>query len=138
MLAVLIFAQFPADFIVTSFLRLTAYIFEGLAVIVGIVAIYNLRHSLSIAPQPVEKGQLEAEGIYRHIRHPMYLSVFLVSIGVAINSGSYYKFLLAALIIVFFRVKTGYEEALLIKQYPNYKKYMKNTGRYLPVFLSKK
>ncbi len=133
----LIFAQFPVNYEVTPALRLTAYSFEILAVVIGIVAIYNLRHSLSIAPQPIEKGQFEVEGIYRYVRHPMYLSVFLVSIGIAINSGSYYKFVIVALIIVFFLIKTEYEEGLLKKRYPNYKKYMKNTGRYLPVFYRK-
>ena len=104
---------------------------------IGLVAIYNLRHSLSIAPQPIKKGQLEAQGIYHYIRHPMYLSVFLVSIGIAVNSGSYAKFVIVALIIIFFRVKTGYEESMLRKKYPSYEKYMKNTGRYLPVFYKK-
>lgn len=109
-----------------------AYIFEGLAIAVGIVAIYNLRHSLSVAPQPIKKGQMEANCIYRYIRHPMYLSVFLVSIGIAINSGSYYKFIIVGLIIIFFRIKTEYEENLLIQKYPDYKKYAQETGRYLP------
>ncbi len=136
LLAVLIFAQFPVDYTVTPFLGLMAHIFEGAAVIVGIVAIYNLRHSLSITPHPVEKGQFEAKGIYRYIRHPMYTAVFLVSIGIALNSGSYWKFAVVAALVIFFRIKTEYEEGLLVKRYPGYKDYIKNTGRYFPMFLS--
>ncbi len=134
---VLIFVDFGRNFEATTTITATARALEGLAVVILVVGIYNLRRSLNIAPQPVKDGQLQSHGIYRYIRHPMYTAVFLITTGIAINSGSYWKFGVLALLIIFFHIKTEYEESLLVAKYPGYKKYMKNTGRYFPVFLRK-
>jgi len=135
---VLIFVDFGRNFEATTTTTTTARALAALAVVILVVGIYNLRRSLNIAPQPVKDGQLQSYGIYRYIRHPMYTAVFLITTGIAINSGSYWKFGVLALLIIFFRIKTEYEERLLLAKYPEYKKYMKNTGRYFPVFLRKR
>jgi len=132
--SLLIFADFSRDLEATTMTTNIARALEGLALAILFVSIYNLRQSLNIAPQPVNNGELQSGGIYKYIRHPMYTAVFLVTTGIALNSGSYWKFVVALLIIIFFRVKTQYEEGLLKAKYPGYKKYMKSTGRYFPVF----
>ncbi len=68
----------------------------------------------------------------------MYAAVFLITTGIAINSGSYWKFGVAAIVFVFFFIKTKYEENLLKAKYLGYEKYMKNTGRYFPIIFNKK
>lgn len=132
--SLLIFADFGRNFEATTMTITIARVLEGLALAILFVSIYDLRHSLSIAPQPVENGELQSGGIYKYIRHPMYTAVFLVTTGIALNSGSYWKFVVALLIFIFFRIKTQYEEGLLKAKHPGYKKYMKNTGKYFPVF----
>lgn len=126
--------DFGRDFEATDTITAIARALEGLAVLVLIISIYNLRRSLNIAPQPVIDGKFQNHGIYKYIRHPMYTAVFLIAFGIALNSGSYQKFGVVVLLFIFFRIKTQYEEGLLLEKYPGYKEYMKNTGRYLPVF----
>lgn len=132
LLSLLLFVSYSQNYTVAPLIVWTTYVLEGLAVLVGAIAIFNLRHSLNVAPQPVSKGKLQVQGIYRYIRHPMYTSVFLLSAGVAISSGSYIKLGILLLVLVFFYIKTGYEESLLLKEYPKYREYQEATGKYLP------
>lgn len=135
---VLIFSNFERDFAVTTFATIVATILVVSAFIIFIFSVYSLRNSLNVAPQPVKDGQMQSRGIYKYVRHPMYAAVFLITTGIAINSGSYWKFGVAAIVFVFFFIKTKYEENLLKAKYLGYEKYMKNTGRYFPIIFNKK
>lgn len=133
----MIFTDFGRDFTATTTTTIIAKALMGLAAVILLVSVYNLRHSLNIAPQPVKKGRMQGRGIYKYIRHPMYSAVFLIIASIALSSGSYWKIGVATLLFIFFRIKTEYEEGLLKKKYPDYEKYMKSTGKYFPVFSRK-
>jgi len=64
----------------------------GLLVIVA--AGYSLRPSLRISPIPKENAPLIESGIYRRVRHPMYLAVILIGFGMAGYSDSLIAWLL--------------------------------------------
>jgi protein-S-isoprenylcysteine O-methyltransferase Ste14 len=107
-------------------------IVEVLGVIVLVVSLYDLRKSLTALPLPKDGGVLQVRGLYKYVRHPMYLGVLLLSFGIAISGGSYQKYLLAVALLVLFIFKARYEETLLVQKYAGYKAYMKRTPRFFP------
>lgn len=104
----------------------------ALGLLILLVAIYDLRHSLTVLPTPIKHGKLKTNGMYRYMRHPMYTGVIAISIGIAISSGWYIKYLLAIGLVVLFALKARYEEKLLAAQYAGYSKYMQTTPQFLP------
>ena len=80
--------------------------------------------------------QLITTGIYRKIRHPMYLSFFMWAIGLSLLITNWVAGplgLLAFALIYLFRVE--HEEQQLLDQFgPEYEQYQKKTGRLLPKF----
>ncbi len=97
-----------------------------------IISAFNIRTVLTAEPLPKENGKLSTDGLYKYVRHPMYTSVLLLSLGIAILSGSAIKYLLVILLAILFYLKSKYEERYLQEQYPEYKEYAKNTPRFIP------
>ena len=81
-----------------------------------------------------EGHRLVAEGIYGRIRHPMYLSIWLLVIAQAMILPNYvagFSGLLPFAVLYFLRV--GREERMMIEEFgPDYEHYLKRTGRLLP------
>lgn len=74
---------------------------------------------------------LIAGGLYRHVRHPIYLGDLLLVSGyeLALNS---WLVVLALPLAVFVWRKARREEALLEAGLPGYRDYLAQTGRFLP------
>ena len=101
--------------------------------IVGIfISAYSIRTSLTAMPLPKEHGKLATDGLYKFVRHPMYTSVLVFSLGLALSSGEVYKYLLVISLYVLFNYKTRYEEVYLARKYAGYKEYSKSTPRFIP------
>jgi protein-S-isoprenylcysteine O-methyltransferase Ste14 len=81
-----------------------------------------------------ERHTLVTEGIYRRIRHPMYLSIWLLVIAQAMILPNYvagFSGLLPFGILYFLRV--GNEEAMMTEHFgAQYQEYMNKTGRLFP------
>ncbi len=100
--------------------------------LVGIVAVIQLKTNLSPFPTPVNGGTLIKGGLYRYIRHPIYLGIVLAMFGYSLASYSYPRVFLSIICYGFFMLKARYEESLLRKRYQGYGDYMKNTGMIFP------
>lgn len=101
--------------------------------IIGILgAALSLQRSLTAMPIPKADGKMTRQGLYRYVRHPMYTSVLLFSLGVALYYGSLYKYLLVGSLLTLFYFKSSYEENFLSEKYPDYLNYAKVTPRFLP------
>lgn len=83
-------------------------------------------------PDPKQGTQLVQRGIYRSIRHPIYTGVLAITGGVALYHGALIPLLLWGALIVFFYIKSDYEESLLRRTFPDYVAYRRQTGRFLP------
>ncbi len=81
-----------------------------------------------------ENHQLVTKGIYRRIRHPMYLSLLVFSAGNALALPNYVAgpaFLVAMLAIIVFRL--GAEERMLVEEFgEQYEDYRKRSYRLVP------
>jgi protein-S-isoprenylcysteine O-methyltransferase Ste14 len=85
-----------------------------------------------------EGHKLVANGIYSRIRHPMYLSIWLLVIAQAMILPNYvagFSGLIPFGALYFLRV--GREERMMLEEFgADYEQYQKRTGRLLPKFRS--
>jgi protein-S-isoprenylcysteine O-methyltransferase Ste14 len=99
----------------------------------GIIAsAYTIRKSLTALPTPKSGGQLGNTGLYKYVRHPMYTSVLILSLGIAVLGGSVIKYALVVCLYVLFLHKSKFEESLLREKYPEYHEYAQKTPRFFP------
>ncbi len=109
----------------------------GLAlVMVGLVlaarGLLDLRDALTPLPHPRDGAELVDTGSYRLVRHPIYGGIVLAAAGYALVVGSPLALAGAAILLAFFRLKSGREEAWLRERYPAYQTYAARTKRMIP------
>ncbi len=110
-----------------------------LGAVVGLLAI--AQHAASnavmpkITPEPNTAAELVQSGLYRFVRHPIYSGVLLVGWGAALAHGHPVLLLGALVLTLFFSYKSLFEERLLRQVYPDYARYMQQTGRFLPLWV---
>ena len=83
--------------------------------------------------QTMKNHQLVKDGLYQHIRHPIYLGETLRNLGIVMLLSSAYGvlFIVVATVILLFRI--GIEEKLLIEVFgEDYKEYQRNTKKLIP------
>lgn len=87
---------------------------------------------LRAVPDVHPHGRLVRQGPYRWIRHPMYLAVLLVAVGLAATDPMPGRIVMAFALAVLLVVKLVREEKLLCSAYPDYADYQANTWRLVP------
>jgi protein-S-isoprenylcysteine O-methyltransferase Ste14 len=97
-----------------------------------LLSAYTIRSSLTAQPIPKKSGSLSTYGLYKYVRHPMYTSVMVLCLGIALVSGSVIKYALVGLLALLFYFKTNYEEKFLRRKYPEYESYTKKTPKFIP------
>jgi len=126
----LAFADYP--------LRPVPFIAGILCLALGLWLFYRSHADLgtnwSITLELREKHQLVTQGLYRHVRHPMYLALMIYSLGQALalpnwvagpSSG------VAFVILFAFRVRA--EERMMLEEFgKHYEAYMAKTRRLVP------
>jgi len=96
------------------------------------MAVYVVTHlgrSFSIMP---EARGLVTSGLYRHIRHPLYLAEMIASIGMVIQFLSIWTALILAVQIAFQLRRMRNEEVVLMETFPEYASYKNKTARIIP------
>ena len=89
-----------------------------------------------ITPEIYESEILFLEGIYKYIRHPMYMGILVIYLSLVILNLSI--IMLAAWILIFLvmNIMASYEERHLIEIFgQDYKNYKDNVSKWLPVKL---
>lgn len=108
-------------------------VISGLSGILGLWSITVMRLSnLRVRPEPKPDAALRISGPYRVIRHPMYLSVILLSVSFVIEKPDAIATSLFVLLFVTLNTKLRYEEDLLLKKFPDYAAYRNGTWRLIP------
>ncbi len=98
----------------------------------GIAGIKVLGRNRTPFPQPRDDSELIQQGIYARVRHPLYTSVMLGSIGWALIWQGWPALVLALALIPFFHAKARREELWLRERFPGYATYEKRVPRFLP------
>jgi protein-S-isoprenylcysteine O-methyltransferase Ste14 len=116
---------------IPEWLRYSGLIILALGLVLGLVALFQLNTKLSPFPTPVSNGKLITTGAYKIARHPIYTSVIFLGLGFALYQTSWFKGVIAILLLILFYFKSQYEEKLLFKYYSEYSSYKKKTRRFI-------
>jgi len=124
----------PVAAIYSIFLPLkigTAWLYAGL-LIFALSMVITVMTSISFATTPL--GEPVTRGVYRISRHPIYLSAFLLYVGIGIACASWVLLLLAVAWIVLWHIVVPAEERFLLEKYGDaYRKYMDRTPRWIGI-----
>ena len=109
----------------------TIWFYIGLPIFfVGVMILVIATINFAIAP--MEKPI--TEGLYRFSRHPLYLSLFIVYIGISIATASWVFFLLGIANVIWMRVESLVEERYCLERYgSDYREYINRTPRWIGV-----
>ena len=98
----------------------------------GIAGVAVLGRNRTPYPQPRAGSELVQHGIYARVRHPLYTSVMLASLGWALIWQSGPAFVAALALLPFFQAKARREEQWLSARFPGYPDYARRVPRFLP------
>lgn len=98
------------------------YIF---ALLILLLAFLDLRPSLRISPIPLAGAPLITKGIYRWVRHPMYLAVSMFGAGMALNNLNWITVSIWIALVVTLILKARFEDKLLLEIHPEAVNYQK-------------
>jgi len=95
----------------------------------------NTISNFNIIPEIKENAALITTGAYRYIRHPMYFSVLVMMLGVAVSKPTLLSLFIYVLLVVTLFLKAKKEEMLWVEQSSEYKNYRQKTKRIIPFVL---
>ena len=104
----------------------------AIAGVIAIWAIMIMNVKFNVAPDVIKNARLIKSGPYKFIRHPMYLSVFVITLCWLIDYITYIRISVALILFVVMVSKINYEEGLLKKAFPEYESYISQTKKIIP------
>jgi protein-S-isoprenylcysteine O-methyltransferase Ste14 len=114
-------------------LALFGLILLVLGMYVNFVARRDLAKHWSPLADSGEDQKLIKTGIYAKIRHPIYLSAILFSLGVVFTGGNLYGFVFFLLLLIALGMRIRKEERELITKFgEEYKEYAEKTAILVP------
>ena len=134
----LVFAQFSLIGLMVVYSRGIFSSWAGIALLLlgALFGLWAIRHNrgdnFHIRPDLKEGCELITTGPYRFVRHPMYTSVMLMTLALAVAAPIYMEWSSLALLIVVLALKAVREERLWCEGSEEYKVYMKKTKRFIP------
>jgi protein-S-isoprenylcysteine O-methyltransferase Ste14 len=135
----------PLVWVVSPLLRFADYPLRAVPLLAGIVCLVwglwifarshaDLGTNWSVTLEVREEHQLVTHGIYRHVRHPMYLALLLYSVGQALVLPNWIagpSYLVAMAVLCALRL--GPEERMMLDEFgPDYEAYRARTRRLIP------
>jgi len=111
--------------------------YVGIAMIaIGVVTLFagfrGLGKSLTANPVPNEDGVLVTKGIYSIVRHPIYLGLLIITMGLVVSSGVWAQIIVWIALAVLLVYKMRWEEVLLSAKYKGYAEYMNKVPGLVP------
>ncbi len=106
---------------------------EASGIFLAVLAIYQIGiRNINIAPIVKPGSELFTSGIYRIIRHPMYIAQVIAVIPLVYDYFSYSRLVAVVILLINLIIKLNYEETQLTKAFPDYNNYKKKTWRLIP------
>lgn len=100
------------------------------------VGLYTLLHNrvgnFGVYPEPLEHAELITSGPYHWVRHPMYLSLLLFMLGIAMYNGALLNQLSLLGLLVAVLGKMNMEESYLRSHFDDYADYCCRNKRLVP------
>jgi protein-S-isoprenylcysteine O-methyltransferase Ste14 len=131
-LALLVFLPNGDDWPTPLWLAAVSAVALYLGWLVLLISAVNLGKSLTAHPVPLERATLKTNGLYKIVRHPIYLGLLLIGFATSIGSGSIRKVILFVVLAALLNFKARFEEKFLLQKYPEYAVYAAKVGRLVP------
>ena len=96
-----------------------------LGIFTVIKAFIDLGENLTPLPYPMNESSLIKNNSYKNVRHPLYMGLLFISLGVCILSLSLIHLSLLISLAYILKIKALKEEERLKIKFPEYKKYIK-------------
>lgn len=107
-------------------------VFLVVAAIFGLAGLWQIRHSLTPLPYPVDHNRLETGGIYSLVRHPLYSSQLFATFGWTLYTAGLWSGLITVLLFLLFDYKAAREEQWLIERHAEYAGYARQVRKFIP------
>jgi protein-S-isoprenylcysteine O-methyltransferase Ste14 len=113
-------------------LRIVAIAFVAAGVAFAIWATQSLGKAFTPFPRPNSEGTLSTTGPYGLARHPIYSGIILSAAAWAVLWQSLAGGACAAILFIFFDLKSRREELWLEEKFPDYPRYRARVKRLIP------
>jgi len=137
----LVFLQFLLIGLIVLFSKgLASNTFAIIIFIIGLlIGIWALSHNqlgnFNIQPKLKEGSALITTGIYKYIRHPMYLSVITTMFAFVLSTANLLEILFFISLLIVLILKAKREESLWIEHDEEYVRYKERTKLFIPFVL---
>jgi protein-S-isoprenylcysteine O-methyltransferase Ste14 len=96
------------------------------------VSMIQLGGNLTPNPRPLEGAHLVTTGVYSVVRHPIYLGLIVLCLGLTLVTQSVPSAVSEVLVLGFFHLKADREERWLRATYPEYATYADRVRKLIP------
>lgn len=105
--------------------------------VLAALAVARLGDSFTPWPTPAAEGELRTDGVYKYLRHPMYVGLVLLALGAATMARSVPRLFAAAALGALLRTQALFEEARLRERHGRkWDTYSAEVPRFVPLALS--
>jgi protein-S-isoprenylcysteine O-methyltransferase Ste14 len=109
----------------------------GLALMIlgGLLSLAGVLHlgaNLTALPHPKDEATMVETGAYALVRHPIYSGLILAAFGWALWRNGWLTLAYAALLLVFFDLKSRREERWLRRKFSGYADYQRRVRKLIP------
>jgi protein-S-isoprenylcysteine O-methyltransferase Ste14 len=129
---IIVLALFPDSATVDPRLSIGGTVLLAIGLVILFAGFKGLGKSLTANPVPIEDGKLVTTGIFSIVRHPIYLGLLVVTLGLVVSSGVWAQILVWAALAMLLTYKMRWEEVLLTAKYKGYADYMTKVPALIP------
>lgn len=101
----------------------------------GIAGIVQMKSKLRMLPEPASDAVLLQDGIYKFIRHPMYLSVLLTTLVITLLNINLFEVTAWLFLLITIIIKLNREESFLKEKFAEYTIYRNRTKALIPFII---
>jgi protein-S-isoprenylcysteine O-methyltransferase Ste14 len=129
---IIVLALFPDNNKVDPRLSIVGTVMLAIGLAVLFAGFMGLGKSLTANPVPNQDGVLVTKGIYSIVRHPIYLGLLSITLGLVVSSGVWAQIIVWIALAVLLVYKMRWEEVLLTAKYKGYAQYMTKVPAVIP------
>ncbi len=98
----------------------------------GVAGVRALGRNRTVYPMPLADGHLVQTGVYSIVRHPLYSSLILLTLGWSLLWSSAPALIVSAGLKLVLNAKASREERWLRERYSEYDEYAQRVRRFIP------
>ena len=129
---IIVLALFPDNNKVDPRLSIVGTVMLAIGLALLFAGFMGLGKSLTANPVPNQDGVLVTKGIYSIVRHPIYLGLLSITLGLVVSSGVWAQIIVWIALAVLLVYKMRWEEVLLTAKYKGYAQYMTKVPAVIP------